>query len=58
MFDFDVVTGPTQPPHCPVVEDSAASGAAESSPQPVVLAATVGSPRSESMPPKGETPRS
>ena len=58
MFDFDVVTGPTQPPHCPITEGSAASGAAESSPQPAALAATAGSTRSESVPDKGEKPRS
>ena len=62
MFDFDVVTGPTQPPHCPIAdqiaEDSAASRAAESSPQPAALAATAGSTRSESLPDKGEKPRS
>lgn len=58
MFDFDVVTGPTQPPHCPIAEDSAASGTAESSPQPAALAAAAGSTRSESLPDKGEKPRS
>ncbi len=58
MFDFDVVTGPTQPPHCPIVEDSAASGIAESSPQPVALASTAGSIRSDSPSSKGEKPRS
>ncbi len=58
MFDFDVVTGPTQPPHCPIAEDSAESGAAESSPQPAALAATAGVTRSESLPDKGEKRRS
>lgn len=58
MFDFDVVTGPTQPPHCPIAEESVASGGAESSPQPAALAATAGVIRSESLPNKGEKPRS
>ncbi|WP_434624376.1 hypothetical protein [Azospirillum sp. B2RO_4] len=58
MFDFDVVTGPTQPPHCPTAEDSAVSGAAGSSLKPAALAATAGSTRSESLPDKGEKPLS
>lgn len=58
MFDFDVVTGPTQPPHCPIADESAASGGAESLPQPAALAVGSAGTRSESLPPKGEKPRS
>lgn len=62
MFDFDVVTGPTQPPHCPIAdqiaEHSAAPGAAESSLRPAALAATAGVTGFESLPDKGEKPRS
>ncbi|SMF90910.1 hypothetical protein SAMN02982917_0037 [Azospirillum oryzae] len=58
MFDFDVVTGPTQPPHCPIAEDSAVSGAAESSPRPAGLATTAGNTRAESLSSNGEKPRS
>lgn len=30
MFDFDVVTGPTQPPHCPLADEPAGPAASES----------------------------
>lgn len=40
MFDFDVVTGPTQPPHCPLADEPAGPAASESAPQPVGLTAT------------------
>ncbi len=36
MFDFDVVTGPTQPPHCHPADEPAAS---ESAPQSTALTA-------------------
>ncbi|WP_158279379.1 hypothetical protein [Azospirillum humicireducens] len=29
MFDFDVVTGPTQPPHCPLADEPDASESAQ-----------------------------
>ncbi|CAO3439475.1 hypothetical protein [Azospirillum endophyticum] len=58
MFDFDVVTGPTQPPHCPLAGESAGPAAPESAPQPAVLAATPSGSRSESHTPGKEKLRS
>lgn len=45
MFDFDVVTGPTQPPHCPSADESAGPAIPESAAQPVALAATASGSR-------------
>lgn len=42
MFDFDVVTGPTQPPHCPPADEPAAS---ESAPQSTALTASRSAPK-------------
>lgn len=53
MFDFDVVTGPTQPPHCPLADD-AGPAVAESAPQPAALTAGNPAPQPES----GGKPRS
>jgi hypothetical protein len=39
MFDFDVVTGPTQPPHCPPADEPAGPAASESAPHPAGLTA-------------------
>ncbi|MFP5515016.1 MAG: hypothetical protein ACLGJC_18255 [Alphaproteobacteria bacterium] len=39
MFDFDVVTGPTQPPHCPLTDEQAGPAASESAQAPAALAA-------------------
>ncbi|MBK1838292.1 hypothetical protein JHL17_12790 [Azospirillum sp. YIM B02556] len=58
MFDFDVVTGPTQPPHCPLADESAGPAVPESAAQPVVLAATSSGSRSGSHPVTQEKPRS
>lgn len=41
MFDFDVVTGPTQPPHCPLTDEPAGPAASESAQPPAAPAAAV-----------------
>ena len=39
MFDFDVVTGPTQPPHCHPTDEPAGPASSESAPQAAALTA-------------------
>ncbi|WP_162488431.1 hypothetical protein [Azospirillum lipoferum] len=39
MFDFDVVTGPTQPPHCPLADEPARPASSESAQPAAALSA-------------------
>ncbi|WP_376966007.1 hypothetical protein ABNQ39_31530 [Azospirillum sp. A26] len=57
MFDFDVVTGPTQPPHCHLADEAAGPAASESVLPPANLigaAAALAEPHTA----KGEKSRS
>jgi hypothetical protein len=62
MFDFDVVTGPTQPPHCLLADESAGESAipagAESALQPSTPAGVAASALVEPHTTKGEKARS
>ncbi|WP_159107445.1 hypothetical protein [Azospirillum sp. B506] len=58
MFDFDVVTGPTQPPHCSLADEHAGPAAAESALPPVDPALLAAGTPSESPMTKGEKQRS
>lgn len=58
MFDFDVVTGPTQPPHCQIADEAAGPAAAESARPPAALTTRACGTRSDSHPAEGEKPRS
>lgn len=62
MFDFDVVTGPTQPPHCHLADESASlsasSAGAESAPQPSTPAGLAAAVLVEPHTTKGEKARS
>lgn len=58
MFDFDVVTGPTQPPHCHLADDAASPAASESALQQSSLVGAAASALAEPHTAKGEKPRS
>jgi len=58
MFDFDVVTGPTQPPHCHLAEESASPAASESALPPSNLIGAVAAALAEPHTAKGEKSRS
>lgn len=58
MFDFDVVTGPTQPPHCHLADEAAGPAGSESALQPSNLAGAAAAILSEPHMAKGEKPRS
>lgn len=58
MFDFDVVTGPTQPPHCLLADESAIPAGAESALQPSTPADVAASALVEPHTTKGEKARS
>lgn len=58
MFDFDVVTGPTQPPHCPLTDESASLSGSESVPQRSASTGMAAAPLVEVDTTKGEKARS
>lgn len=58
MFDFDVVTGPTQPPHCHLADESSSPAGAESAPQPASSTAATAVILADPHKAKGENPRS
>nr|WP_222529000.1 hypothetical protein [Azospirillum sp. 412522] len=58
MFDFDVVTGPAQPPHCHLADESTGPAGAESAPQQAVLTSAPAGPLADPHTAKGEKPRS
>lgn len=58
MFDFDVVTGPTQPPHCHLADEAAVPAGSESALPPAKLIGAAAAPLAEPHTAKGEKPRS
>ncbi|WP_158280167.1 hypothetical protein [Azospirillum sp. TSH100] len=58
MFDFDVVTGPTQPPHCPLADEFIGESGSESVPQPSIPTAKAAAAPAETHTTKGEKVRS
>ncbi|WP_158285362.1 hypothetical protein [Azospirillum sp. TSH64] len=58
MFDFDVVTGPTQPPHCHLADEAAGPAASESVLPPANLIGAAAATLAEPHTANGEKPRS
>lgn len=58
MFDFDVVTGPTQPPHCHLADEAAGPAASESALPPANLIGAAAAALAEPHTAKGEKSRS
>lgn len=58
MFDFDVVTGPTQPPHCHLADEAAGLAASESVLKPSNPIGAAATSLAEPHTAKGEKPRS
>ncbi|CAO3361904.1 hypothetical protein [Azospirillum melinis] len=58
MFDFDVVTGPTQPPHCHLADEAVSPAGSESALPPSSLAGSAARALAEPHTAKGEKPRS
>ncbi|WP_377811560.1 hypothetical protein ABNQ38_37655 (plasmid) [Azospirillum sp. A29] len=58
MFDFDVVTGPTQPPHCHLADEAAVPVASESALLPSKLIGAAATALAEPHTAKGEKSRS
>lgn len=58
MFDFDVVTGPTQPPHCHLADEAAGPAGPESALQPSNPAGAAAAMPAEPHTAKGEKSRS
>lgn len=58
MFDFDVVTGPTQPPHCHLADEAAGPAASESALPPANPISAAATALAEPHTAKGEKSRS